>query len=373
MKKLLAIAVLLAAAMSAQAKVGDTLPQLIRRFGSNYDTEYHSGMVTHRFEVDKGTVTIVMQNGVCMLESYFTSTSNVPLVNGEPPTNIVRGILEVESPKEKWHEVKLPWFNYGLETRNGSLIGGLYYARNSWLLIVGYPVTVMSFAGWAAGGSAASAPTFTPPPLDSIEPTPVPALTPQDHRTPNDCAIIAAEAYAKLKSVTYWCQIMAIEVDTATEKFCHAMVFFKIDTSGRVMVYDARGTQELNTTSEDPRVLARATTYSMWTLTGSYPERIVLLPLTYDQAQTYQPAAIKTTTPSTPAPGLTSKQLNDFAGAVGYLMGWVLIKLLIGGGIGYAIGKSKNLPWFGFWWGFALGLVGWIVTFCMRTKRPLPA
>jgi hypothetical protein len=364
MKKLLAIAVLLAGLMSAQAKLGETLPQLSSRFGT--PTKYDANLV--HFRVQRGAVSVFMQGGVSKIEAYYTK--DVPLVSGEPPNDIVRGILEVESPYDKWQEIKwLPYYDYAMINKSGRLVAGLKWtgkgAPGMWSVDVGYSADMRS---WAQGMATSEQSVPTPPP--TIAPPPQYYPTPQQ-RSPNDCALIAAEAYAKLKPVTHWCQIMGVHVETTKETFGHAMVFFKIDASGHVMVYDARGTQELNTTSEDPQVLARAITYSMWTLTGSYPQGIVLRPLTYDQAQTYQPAAIKTTIASTPAPKQTNKQLNDFAETVGLVMFVIIFKAFIGGGIGYAIGWSKNRPWDGFWWGTCIGVIGWIITAGLSKKEVL--
>ena len=42
-------------------------------------------------------------------------------------------------------------------------------------------------------------------------------------------------------------------------------------------------------------------------------------------------------------------------------MGYLLFWILIGAGIGYAIGKSKGRPMAGAVWGALLGVIGWIV------------
>jgi hypothetical protein len=66
---------------------------------------------------------------------------------------------------------------------------------------------------------------------------------------------------------------------------------------------------------------------------------------------------------------LTTKQLNDFAEIVGVFAVVILFKMLIGGGIGYIIGRSKNRQWAGFWWGTAIGWIGWIITACMHKRE----
>jgi hypothetical protein len=49
----------------------------------------------------------------------------------------------------------------------------------------------------------------------------------------------------------------------------------------------------------------------------------------------------------------------------------ILIKMVIGGGVGYLIGRSKDRPWAGFWWGTCIGWIGWLITGCLRKREAL--
>ena len=42
-------------------------------------------------------------------------------------------------------------------------------------------------------------------------------------------------------------------------------------------------------------------------------------------------------------------------------MQYILLPVVIGGGVGALIGSTKNLAKSGFWWGFWLGPLGWLV------------
>ena len=51
----------------------------------------------------------------------------------------------------------------------------------------------------------------------------------------------------------------------------------------------------------------------------------------------------------------------------------VLLILIIGcsitGFIGYLIAKGKGRGTAGFWWGFLLGIIGWIIAACLEPSR----
>ena len=51
--------------------------------------------------------------------------------------------------------------------------------------------------------------------------------------------------------------------------------------------------------------------------------------------------------------------------------GLILIIVVFGinGGIGYLIAKGKGRGTAGFWWGFFLGIIGWIIAACLEPSR----
>lgn len=55
------------------------------------------------------------------------------------------------------------------------------------------------------------------------------------------------------------------------------------------------------------------------------------------------------------------------------LMVMVVIWVVVGGGIGAAIGSSKGRTSAGFWWGALLGLIGWIIAALMSPSAELQA
>jgi hypothetical protein len=246
MKKLLAIALLLAGAMAAQAKVGETLPQLIKRFGTNY--QLHGAGIYEFRPWSSGSVTAILVDGRSAWEFYV---SEYPRVNDEPPPNIVRGILTTQSPRDKWHSVTPPYgSHYAMQNQNKSLTATLQYAasQQQWSMEVGYTWAVV------ASHTPSAKSTSTPAPEVAVDPS----------RPPNDCSIVAAQAYAKLKPNTYWCQIVGIDVVLAGEQRPrgHVVVLFKYQADGQVFQFDAAGAQELDTTEQDleaikPEIQAR--------------------------------------------------------------------------------------------------------------------
>src|SRR5262245_7885914 len=222
-------------AATAQAKLGETLPQLIKRFGANY--QLHGAGIYEFRPWTSGSVTAVLVDGRSAWEFYV---SEYPRVNDEPPPNIVRGILTTQSPRDKWHSVTPPYgSHYAMQNQNNSITAILRYpgSQEQWSMEVGYTWAVV------ASHTPSAKPTPTPAPEVAVDPS----------RPPNDCSIVAAQAYAKLRPNTYWCQIVGMEVVLAGEQRTrgHAVVLFKYQADGHVFLFDAAGAQELDTADQD--------------------------------------------------------------------------------------------------------------------------
>ena len=204
MKRFITIALLtLLVAATAQAKLGETLPQLVKRFGQ-YEATPITGLYIFRPWGDKkGYVVAILTDGYCVVESYVSGS---PLVNGEPPTPIVRGILNTNSPRDKWHEVKGGNYVddlYALQNKNGSITAILDWCNAEqkaeggiWVMDIGYTSVLDRLEAALAAQN----------PGAEVDPS----------RPPQDCGIIAAQAYDKLKSTTAWCRIIGIEWPTGS-------------------------------------------------------------------------------------------------------------------------------------------------------------
>src|ERR1700676_4762548 len=96
-------AVFVATACCAQARLGENLPQLTKRYGNPTDSEQHpGGGLGLRFHDPKQGYDVIVNltRGVSVGENYFCTT---PLTSdGLPPTKVVRGFLESNAPGAKW-------------------------------------------------------------------------------------------------------------------------------------------------------------------------------------------------------------------------------------------------------------------------------
>ncbi len=64
--------------------------------------------------------------------------------------------------------------------------------------------------------------------------------------TPNDCGLVAAEAYARVHTSGIWAKILFVSYTDGTK---HAFVVYS--PSRQILVYDWTGTKDLNTSSRN--------------------------------------------------------------------------------------------------------------------------
>jgi hypothetical protein len=114
-------------AISTQAKLGESVPQLIKRFGKSYTIESDAAGEKYRFRSEKVSVDVLVSNGVSVAETYF---SDHPLdANGEPPNDIVRAVLKTNVPQVRWLETDAAPFvaDYALRSSDQQYIALLRY------------------------------------------------------------------------------------------------------------------------------------------------------------------------------------------------------------------------------------------------------
>jgi hypothetical protein len=254
------LALLLASASAAQAKLGDTLQEMRQRWGLE---DYESGNV--RLFNSKGDgrnihgwgILTVLVNNVSVYECYLSGT--LPLDKGEPPAFVVRMMLDSTSPNDKWHAVTSPFgAQYAMQNKDDSMTALLRYNpahKLGWAIEIGYTWAVAYFNKQSRTPFAMPDARPAPKPTPSVDEVFVPDVapaSPDSSRPPADCAIVAAQAYAKLKPVTYWCQIVGMKAfwQDDGKSSGHAMVLYKYQSDGNVFAYDERGTRTLGTASE---------------------------------------------------------------------------------------------------------------------------
>ncbi len=94
---------------SLSAKLGETLPQLIKRFGSSYTQvgRERAGPLAYRFRSAHLAVDVMMarreEGLVSNAELYYSDKPLLP--NGAAPPSIVRGVMDANVPGAKWHEI----------------------------------------------------------------------------------------------------------------------------------------------------------------------------------------------------------------------------------------------------------------------------
>jgi hypothetical protein len=72
----------------------------------------------------------------------------------------------------------------------------------------------------------------------------------------NDCAIVATEAYNRLRAQGIWAEVVGMRLDCPDGRtFGHAVCFYQPSANANIWAYDAAGTTELEVRSADLRVL----------------------------------------------------------------------------------------------------------------------
>jgi Protein of unknown function (DUF805). len=238
------IAIITLSALSgAQAKIGETLPQLIERFGNKYQVEeLNNADITYKF-VGSYFMNAILRNGVCVTEIYF---SDHPLENGEPPSKYVRGVLNAEAPGRKWTDRKPSTLgDYAVASDDGKYWAELVYKRQradrfTWSMAVYYVPALMNQPKEQEPTSApalALAPTPVATPLP-VMPTPQSTPIPMGEHHYNDCLIVSTNVYNELKGKAYWCEIVGLGIKADGETSGHAVVVYQMEKDGLVYAYD---------------------------------------------------------------------------------------------------------------------------------------
>ena len=161
-------------AVSAAAKLGETVPQLVKRFGKSYTVEEGQLGKTYKFRSANVSVDAVVSNGRSICEIYY---SDHPLTaGGEPPNDIVRAVLKTNVPEARWLEIDAAQFgaDYALRSSDGEYVAILNYTGPQpenmiWTMTVGRGRSVQTL-------SAATTTSPSPASTAAADERPVPPL-----------------------------------------------------------------------------------------------------------------------------------------------------------------------------------------------------
>jgi TPR repeat protein len=157
------------------AKLGEPVPQLIERFGKSYTVEQVELAKNYKFRSENVSVDAIVANGISIWETYL---SDHPLsTSGEPPNDIVRGVLRTNLPKARWSEIDAAPFgaDYALRSSDGRYVTVLKYTGaqpedSVWIMTVGLAESVRALSNTppqsvsrsAPAPAASAAPDFSP-------------------------------------------------------------------------------------------------------------------------------------------------------------------------------------------------------------------
>ena len=168
-------------APSAFAKLGETVPQLVKRFGKSYTVESVQVGRKYKFRSANVSVDVVVSNGFSVAETYL---SDHPLTaSGEPPNDIVRAVLRTNSSKAQWIEIEAAQFraDYALRSSDGEYIAILNYTGPQpenmiWTMTVGLAKSVHAVSTVAPSSNSSPSPFVTPSPSAPAAGTEFPPL-----------------------------------------------------------------------------------------------------------------------------------------------------------------------------------------------------
>ena len=91
-------------AAPVEAKLGETVPQLVKRFGKSYTIESLEKVgQAYRFRSANVSVDVIVRENKSICETYFSD--HALTAAGEPPNEIVQAVLRTNAPGEKWLEI----------------------------------------------------------------------------------------------------------------------------------------------------------------------------------------------------------------------------------------------------------------------------
>lgn len=188
-------------AVSAPAKLGETVPQLVKRFGNSYTIESDAAGKRYKFRSENVSVDVLVSNDVSVAETYFSD--HALTTSGDPPNEIVRAILKTNVPQTRWSEIDASPFgaNYALRSSDQKHIALLRYTGpqpegSVWTMTVGLANVV--------GVGPLGTPIPAPAEISTLKPTSTPptaaakSISSSSDLTPEENALLKKGAVMEL-------------------------------------------------------------------------------------------------------------------------------------------------------------------------------
>lgn len=167
-------------AVPAYGKLGETVPQLVKRLGGDYTVERERNGERYKFRSANVTVDVFIGDRVSVGETYY---SDHPLTSrGEPPNEVVQAILATNVPGTRWMEIPATPLGaeYAMQSYDRKYIAVLKYGSPQpenaiWIMTVARSEYLLS----ALPKTVEGAPNLAaPPPATTAAPSATPAATP---------------------------------------------------------------------------------------------------------------------------------------------------------------------------------------------------
>jgi len=120
-------------AVPMYGKLGETVPQLINRFGKSYTVESEKNGQRYKFRPGNFSVDAFIVGDVCDGETYYLYFKDFSLTSTRPPNEIVQAFLRVNVPVPgaRWLEDPIPaeplGAEYALQSSDHKYIAALRY------------------------------------------------------------------------------------------------------------------------------------------------------------------------------------------------------------------------------------------------------
>jgi hypothetical protein len=353
---------------SVFGSLGETPQQFEKRQPVSIDN-LGNGIVTMTWEGTRGVHVGTFRNGIAVCEKFhFNDRRSMTQSDIEPFLTVFRSYKRSKPGRIEDQYVMM------LTSPDGRThIGVSYHYRNHEVAIVDqdqYPAVAAAYKhrypelAEPTPAPKAQVPEMTSEEIDKWlaehevkqpQPTPEPAQK-------RDCVLVAAENLRRLEPISFWAKTIHITyvVDGKQVEVGHSVTAWKDKPGSNVKVIDSNGTLELQTIKPDLQSILGALeeVYSF-----NAKSKVKLLGR-FDGEKEMQSSTATNTN--------TAEQIGEM---IGYVIGGLMMTALgcaFTGFIGWIIGRDKGRGTAGFWLGFCLGLIGWIITICLKRRIPPP-